>query len=370
MGMRANERDTMRWKENWDETRRHFADWWEHRGLVVGMWGAPARPGNPHDDAESLPPPESLRAMFENGTVRARRNHCALARQCFPADILPVSETDIGPGSLALYLGSEPGFAEDTVWFGPTIHDCEVPETLPPFRFDPSNAWWEVTETTLKESVRLANGEYLVGCPDLVENIDVLASLREAQTLLMDMLERPDWVHQKIAELNTVWFEVYQRIYEIIKLEDGSSAFGPFRIWGPGKTAKLQCDTSAMFSPDMFREFVVPGLREQCRWLDHSLYHLDGTQAMGHLDALLEIEDLDAIEWTPQAGIEEGGHPRWHGLYRKILDAGKSVQVVNVRHNEILPLLDAIGGKGVYVMTSFASEREADDILGLVKGWR
>jgi hypothetical protein len=246
----------------------------------------------------------------------------------------------------------------------------DSPEDLPSFVFDPANAWWQATEATLKAAAPLAYGKYLVGCPDLVENIDILAALREPQTLLMDMIERPEWVERKVAEINAVWFEAYQRIYDLIKLEDGSSTFGPFRIWGPGKTAKLQCDASAMFSPDMFRRFVVPGLTEQCRWLDHSLYHLDGTQAMGHLDALLEIEELDAIEWTPQAGIEEGGHPRWHALYRRILEAGKSVQVVNVRHDEILPLLDAIGGKGVYVMTSFASEREADDILGLVKGWR
>ncbi len=43
---------------------------------------------------------------------------------------------------------------------------------------------------------------------------------------------------------------------------------------------------------------------------------------------LLAIEPLDAIEWTPQAGIEPGGNRRWHDLYRRILAAGKSVQVL------------------------------------------
>ena len=101
-------------------------------------------------------------------------------------------------------------------------------------------------------------------------------------------------------------------------------------------------------------------------WLDHSLYHLDGTQALGHLEALLAIEPLDAIEWTPQAGIETGGHPRWHELYRRILAAGKSVQVVNVEPHEVLPLLDAIGRQGVYMLIQFKDEREADKILELV----
>jgi hypothetical protein len=168
----------------------------------------------------------------------------------------------------------------------------------------------------------------------------------------------------------TVWFEAYQRIYDIIRLEDCSSAYGAFRLWGPGKVAKVQCDPAAMFSPDMFLRFVVPGLTEQCEWLDHSMFHLDGTQAMCHLDSLLDIQALDAIEWTPQAGIERGGNPRWFDMYRKILDAGKAVQVVGISADEVIPLLDAIGGKGVYVLTSFDSYDEADRLMEEVKAYR
>jgi hypothetical protein len=117
-----------------------------------------------------------------------------------------------------------------------------------------------------------------------------------------------------------------------------------------------------MISPKMYRRFVVPSLMAQCEWLDHSLYHLDGTQALVHLEALLEIAALDAIEWTPQAGIESGGNKRWYDLYRRILAAGKSVQVVNVEPDELIPLLDAIGSDGVYVLMQFQNERQADKI--------
>ncbi len=79
---------------------------------------------------------------------------------------------------------------------------------------------------------------------------------------------------------------------------------------------------------------------------------------------------MDAIEWTPQAGIEGGGHPRWFDMYRRILAAGKSLQIVNVSHDELIPLLDAIGGKGVNVMTTFADDREADAIMRQVECYR
>jgi hypothetical protein len=358
------------WKTNWEETKQHFVDWWNREGLVLGMWGAPRREGGPREQANEPPAARTVEELYANAEGRAARNHHQLAQQDFPADVLPVSETDIGPGSLALFLGSEPGFSPETVWFEPCIDRCADPEKLPPFRLDETNRWWQVTKATLEACARMGRGKYVVGCPDLVENIDILAALRDPQTLLMDMIERPEWVDQRVAEVNEVWMDVYQRIYDIIKLPDGSSVFGAFRIWGPGRTAKLQCDASAMFSPDMFQRFVVPGLTEQCRWLDNSLYHLDGTQAVCHLDSLLSIEELDAIEWTPQAGIEGGGHSRWFDLYKRILDAGKSVQVVGASRAEIRPLLDAIGGKGVYIMTGFSSAREAETIMAEVEQYR
>ena len=80
-----------------------------------------------------------------------------------------------------------------------------------------------------------------------------------------------------------------------------------------------------------------------------------------------EIEPLDAIEWTPQAGIETGGNKRWHDMYKRILAAGKSVQVVNVELNEVQPLLDILGPKGVYMLIQFKDEREAEQVLKMVE---
>jgi hypothetical protein len=124
-----------------------------------------------------------------------------------------------------------------------------------------------------------------------------------------------------------------------------------------------------MFSSAMFQEFVVPTLTTQCAWLDHAMYHLDGTQCISHLDHLLEIEPLQAIQWTPQAGIEGGGSPRWHAMYRRILAAGKSL-LVGAKPAEVIPLLDAIGGKGVYVMTCFTDEAQAEQLSMQVEAYR
>jgi len=355
------------WKSNWEETKQRFQKWWNRDGLLVGMWGAPETADGLH---EKFPSPAKLASIEErycDAAFRAAENHFRLSRSIFPLDVLPTASTDLGPGSLAMFLGSQPGFAEDTVWFHPCIENELEPEKLPPLRFDENNSWWKISEKIIRACVEKSRGKYIVGCPDLIENMDVLSSLRGSQTLCMDLIERPDWVEQIIWEINEVWFAAYQRIYDLIKLDDDSSAFGAFYIWGPGKVAKLQCDASAMFSPKMYKQFVAPTLTKQCAWLDHSLYHLDGTQAMVHLDTLLSIGPLDAIEWTPQAGIETGGDKRWFDLYRRILAGGKSVQVVNIELHEIQPLLDAIGPEGVYMLIQFKDEREAEQAQKLVE---
>jgi hypothetical protein len=201
-----------------------------------------------------------------------------------------------------------------------------------------------------------------VGCPDLIENVDILAAMRDPQRVLLDFIERPDWVEEKVREINQVFFGAYERIYDIIKRPDGSACFDAFRLWAPGKVAKVQCDASAMFSPDMFSRFVLPALTQQCEWLDYSMFHLDGHQCIQHLDLLLSIDALDAIEWTPDPQVPSGGNAEWYPMYKRILQAGKSVQAIGVKADEVAPLLDAVGPQGMYILTEKLAPAEVEKI--------
>lgn len=358
---------SVRWKANWEETAQHFIAWWQHRGLVVSAWGGKEAPlaNTPHELVEHPgPAPDDLQRRLNIAWV-ARHVHHDLAQRDYPLDCLPLADTNqLGPGALSTFLGATPVFEPTTVWYQPCLHDAD---TAPRLRFDPDNQWWKWTEEQLRTMVQLSHGRYLVGCPDLIENIDTLAALRDSQTLLLDMLERPAWVEEKVWEINTAFFEAYQRIYDIIKLPDGSAAYCAFTLWAPGTVAKVQCDASAMFSPAMFKQFVVPALTQQCEWLDYAMFHLDGHQCLCHLDHLLAIDALDAIEWTPDPQVPSGGNPCWYDLYRRILSAGKSVQAMQVKHDEIVPLLDAVGPAGMYIMTDMSTPAAAERVARLVE---
>ena len=360
---------TTMWKENWDQAIDHHLNWWKRDGFVLtGTWWDDVT-GVEHAKTVDPGPPASLEQRYLDAEWRAAEALHRLAHGYFVGDQLPLASTDIGPGSLATMIGSEPGLAETTVWYNPCIDDPDLDE---PIVFDPDNRWWQVHRAIITANVAASQGHYMVGCPDLVENIDTLASLRGSQPLLYDMIERPDWVHHRLGEINQVWFDVYGRIYDLIKQPDGASAWGAFHLYGLGRTAKLQCDACAMFSPDMFADFVAPYLAEQCEWLDNALYHLDGTGCIVHLDHLLAIDALDVIEWTPESGREPGGtNPKWWPMYRRILDAGKSVQIVGGLKDEVLPMVRELGAKGLYVMVGdFEGHEDFQALYDAVDAYR
>src|ERR1039458_1082074 len=101
------------WKANWEQMKQRFQKWWDRDGLLIGMWGAPETSYCLHEDVPAPATPAAIEERYCNAAFRAAENHFRLARSIFPLDVLPTATTDIGPGSVALFLGSRPGFAED-----------------------------------------------------------------------------------------------------------------------------------------------------------------------------------------------------------------------------------------------------------------
>lgn len=242
----------------------------------------------------------------------------------FLGESFPNLNIDFGPGSLASYLGSEIGFKEDTVWFNKCLDGWEG---VPKLTFDPENKWFKKHLQLAKDCQALAGDDFYVDMPDLMENIDVLASLRGAQDILFDLLDEPEMIGERIQEVTDIYYEYYDRFYDVIKDEEGGNAYTVFQIWGPGRTVKLQCDFSAMMSPEDFRKYIQPSLRSQSENVDHVLYHLDGPAAIKHMDALMEIDGIDALQWTSGDAGPDGTLPDWDVIYDKAIAAGKSIWV-------------------------------------------
>lgn len=351
------------WKQNWEESKKRYVDWWEGRGLLISMWEHLEKEGTPYEEVPEPVPARDLQQFWLDAEWRAEYLHYTLSRSSFLADIPPVANTHLGPGSLAAILGAKLDPGEDTIWIR------QNPGHENKLELDEDNPWWRLHLDLLRACKKNAAGKYFVGCPDLVEGLDVLASLRGTDRVMTDMLMQPEVLKEELAQVNRVYFEVFDRIYDIIQ-EEGEMAFCYFSLWGTGTVSKLQSDISVMISEADFRQFALPYFEEQCRKIDFTLYHLDGVDAIRHLDAVLEIPQLNAVQWTPGYGEPQGGDPKWYGLYRKILEAGKSLMPCWVRVEELKSLLDNVGAEGLNILMDFKTEKDIEAALKIADEYR
>lgn len=333
------------YKLNWEETKEKFRNYWAHKNTGRPLMCVIARRPEIEQYSDGTPvdggylgqicqgkyynmPDElmwkDMEDKYQDPQRIVDRYRFFCDTHAFLGESFPNLNVDFGPGSLAAYLGSEIGFKEDTVWFNKCLDGWDG---VPKLQFDPENKWFKKHINLVKSCRELSGNDFYVDMPDLMENIDVLASLRGAQETLFDLLDEPEKVGERIQEVTDVYYDYYDRFYDAIKDEEGGNAYTVFQIWGPGRTVKLQCDFSAMMSPEDFRKYIQPSLRTQSENVDHVLYHLDGPQAIKHMDALMEIDGIDALQWTSGDAGPDGTLPDWDVIYDKAIAAGKSIWV-------------------------------------------
>ena len=349
------------YKENWVETRERFTAWWKGTNSGRPLMKIIAKREEP---VEELEPVKDLKTPEEGHmgvdfTVSCLRNFCRTHK--LMAEAFPHVSLNIGPLANAAYLGCEPVFAWETVWYRECVEDWNNFE----FRFDENNYWFKRHVDIISRAKEIAGEDFLVCLPDTAENVDVLSVLRGPQALCYDLVDEPDLVKDLLKKVDDFYLKYYDVFYNIVKAKDGSCSYTAFDIWGPGKTAKLQCDFSAMMSPAQFREFVVPSLEKQCRHIDFTMYHLDGPDAIRHVDALMEISELKALQWTAGAGQPDGGSKKWYPIYEKVRAANKSlwIYIYDGEYEDWLKsadkLVKSFGSKGLYLLFPTMTEEQA-----------
>ncbi len=241
---------------------------------------------------------------------------------------------------MAAFLGSRVSWTPDTTWFWP----LEGIETLSDIHlaYDPANPWRLRVEQMTRRAVERWGDRVLVGITDLGGNLDILASLRGSEKLLLDLSDDPANVERLVGDITRLWLRYYDELEAITRSAGrGNACWGP--VWSPGPGYMLQCDFSYMISPRMFKRFVMPDLALCCDHLEYGFYHLDGIGEIPHLDQLIALPRLRGIQWQPGDGqpMADG----WLELIAKIRDSGKRCQIY-VDRKGALTVQRELGGKG------------------------
>jgi hypothetical protein len=353
----------LEFKPDMDEMKDRLTAWWEGGDIGRPALLLTAPRETPAEETPYMPEPEGwvTRYSITDYDYRVYLGRTWCVNTHYLAESTPFVSPDLAPNCLALYLGCRGVDMPGTVWCEPFIDDQDEPKEMQ-FEFDPENIYWKFSWKLGQELKELGAGKFMLQFPDLIEGLDTLAAIRGSEDLLMDLIERPEWVVRTVAKITEIYFEYYDRFYELMKDERGGSVFW---AWAPGRMCKLQCDFSAMISPDMFDEFMMPALRTMTPKFDHCMYHWDGPGAIPHQDLILSLPDLDMVQWTPGSGVEHASDPRWFPLHHKTIEAGKKVFIA-CPDVDTLKILKREFGRDLnnFLLTHSAqSPAEAEDFL-------
>ena len=321
----------------WNDVKETCRRWWAgDLDRPVIAWVLDGRdPGRPEPDI----PAHGFTAFYDLSVPAEAivdRWDYDLSCQTFLGDSFPRVWPNFGPGVLAAFLGADLVATADTgtVWFQPQA-EREIADVH--FEYDPDNVWLRRIEDICLAAVDRWGPLVQVSMTDLGGNLDILSTFRPGEQLVLDLYDHPDEVTRVLWEAHDMWHRCYARINEILQpTNPGYSAWAG--IYSPDPYYMLQCDFAYMISPEMFDRFVRPELAATCGKLTNSFYHLDGVGQLAHLDLLLEIDDLDGVQWIPGSGQPQGVH--WAETCRKIAAAGKKMQVLD------LETVDLMAGEG------------------------
>ncbi|MCK5812550.1 MAG: hypothetical protein KAG94_06595 [Clostridiales bacterium] len=337
-------------KHNMKATREHFDLWWKRTNkLPILSINYPFTKFS-YENIDD----------FTNADLNIKYFTDEHSKKTFNSDCFPDISSYLGPGSLATFLGATPVYGDNVIWYDGDITSSE--QIINAIK-NPTK-WYQWSIETTKKYVNNIT-DYRVSMPDLQQNLDILSALYTPEELLMKLIDDEVEVFELLELLYEFWDKCFFKHANLVMDDKGYTSFGHYNILGKGYTSTLQSDISIMLSEDMFDSFEMPYLIRQCERLDNVLYHLDGPGAIRHLDSLLSIDKIAAIQWVPGAGQPDNFDKHWYQLYDKILKNGKGIHVYLAKEN-VVPFLKRFGSQGVYITTMVRSEEDEIKLLEAV----
>lgn len=259
----------------------------------------------------------------------------------FLAETFPVFMPNLGPEVYSAFYGCELIYQEITSYCVPKVRAWSDMDQLV---FDRQNEYFLKIEEMTRLALEKCEGSYWVGYTDLHPGGDCAAAWRDPQQFCMDLVHEPDHVKTLVTKASYDFLNIYDYFDNILK-KHAQPSITWMGIPSSGRMHIPSCDFSSMISSRYFEEYFLPAIQKEVGTMTHNIFHLDGKGVARHLDLLLELPEIHAIQWVQGLGKDQ---PilQWLPLIRKILDAGKSV-LLEIKPEELKPLLRDVGTKGL-----------------------
>jgi hypothetical protein len=197
-------------------------------------------------------------------------------------------------------------------------------------------------------------------------SLDCAADWRDPQQLCLDLADCPELVHELVNLANESFLPVFDYFDEVLKAR-GQMSVTWMGIPTRGKMHIPSCDFTSMVSTEVFDEFYLPSLLAEVRHMTHNIFHVDGKGMLRHLDRILAIPEIQAIQWVHGVG-NDAPIMQWLPVIKRIQAAGKGV-IVDLQLEELEPFIAVAEPEGLYLCIS-APEAIQPDILKRVERWK
>jgi hypothetical protein len=253
--------------------------------------------------------------------------------------------------------GAVAEYAPDTIWYHPLAGSLAEIDLS---GFSPAHPAVQRMAAILAYAAERGAGECFVGLPALGNSGDELAMLRNWQRFCYDLRDDIETVIRLDAEVTQIWKILYDLFYGIINQHmEGSCGWLP--AWHPRRSALIEFDLGGLVGPEHFRRFI-PHLLERAGHVEHAIYHLDGRGALPHLETLLALPEIHAIQAQPGSG--GGDILSWLPVLRKIQSAGKCLYVGYTCEPALaLRLLEELRPEGLIIPVEAGDEASARQFL-------
>ncbi len=310
------------------------------------------------DNHEQIPTLDNIEQFWTDVDFTINRHMTLIDNMNYYGQAVPFHFVDFGASAMPCALGSEPDYVStETIWAHPRLNSIEQVLDV---ELEKNNFCYKTILDITRESVKRSYNHHMVTMYPLNGITDILAGLYGTENYLIDLVYKPQLVKKAMQHFKEIWINAFEEVWGIISQGGNPGGIGWAGVWAPGSTFPIQEDLSYMISPEMYKEYCLPHVCDMIDTMDYSLYHLDGVGALPHLETLLGIENLNAIQWVPGAGKEK--LDQWYDLIKKIIDRGKSVQVF-AQPDEVIELVDNVGPNGLLVTVLSANNEQAKAII-------
>ncbi len=283
--------------------------------------------------------------------------------QTFHGETFPVFWPNLGPEVYAAFYGAELEYGEVTSWSKPFVIDWSDMDNL---KLDMSNEYFKKLEELTHCALEKGEGKFLIGYTDLHPGVDCAAAWRDPQRLCVDLYDNPEQV-KKLIELSIADFETIYNHFDAMLKADGQLSVSWMGIPSFGKMDIPSCDFSALISRDFFNEFCLPVLEREVKMMTHNIFHVDGKGVAKHLDAILSIPEVHAIQWVQGVGDD---YPilQWIPLIKQI--QAKKPVIVDLQKDELESFIEEMEPEGLFLWIATESEEEELAIIKRLEQWR